>query len=209
MELLFFSIAALSLTALGLLALAAAIIYLWLDRRALEQAWSKLSERSGLAYQAGGLLKRPSLQGLYRNRQVALDVHVHSTRRSPKSGNFPDTRLRITLHKPSRARLIIQERHRLPSFLQATTPSRDPAVDLKFSIISDPPDLAVKLFNSSSLRERILATHSFNLEITGQSLTFESRGIEKDVDDLLRRLELLNDIADLVEAVPPSAFPEK
>jgi hypothetical protein len=208
MEVVLFSVVVSALTALGLLVLIAAITYLWLGRRAYEQAWIELARRSGLSYQAGGPLRYSHLNGHYHNRSVKLDIHSHSAGHGSESGNFPFTRLHIAIHNPNHLKLIIQERHRLPSFLQATTPSGDPAVDLKFNIISDPPDLAIRIFNSNNLRERILATNSFSLEISNDSLIFESRGIEKNVDYLLGMFELQSDIADLIESSPPSAFPE-
>jgi len=193
----------LALTSLGLLLLVAAFLYLWLGKRSIEQAWQELAARSGLSYRAGGILKYPILHGSYRNRQTTLDIHTHTPGSDYKSGNFPYTRLHININNPARSRLIIQEKHRLPSFLQATTPSGDPAVDLKFSIICEPTDLVFKVFKNSGLRERILAAHSFGLEISNQSLIFESRGVEKDVDYLLGVLELTSDIANLIESSTP------
>jgi hypothetical protein len=207
MEVLLFSVVVAALTALGLLILIAAMIYLWLGRRAYEQTWIELARRSNLSYRAGGFFKHPYLEGQYRNRAVTLDIHSHRAGSGSDSGNFPFTRLQIAIHNPNRLKLIVQDKHRLPSFLKATTPSGDPAVDSKFTIISAPPDLAIKMFNSSSLRERILAANSFNLEISNQSLIFESRGIEKEVDDLLFMFELQSDIAAFIESARPAFSP--
>jgi hypothetical protein len=205
MEVLLFSIVASALTALGLLVLVAAMIYLWFGKRAHEQAWTELARGSGLSYQAGSVLRRPRIYGIYRNRQVTLDIHTHSAGGSSENGYFPYTRLQIAIHNPNSIKLLIQERHRLPSFVHATTPSGDPAVDLKFTIISDPPDLAITMFNSASLRDRILAANSFSLEIFNKSLIFESRGIEKDVDYLLDMFELQSDIAAFLESTTHGA----
>ena len=44
-----------------------------------------------------------------------------------------------------------------------------------------------------------MAARSFDLEIDGAQLCFEARGVEKDVDYLVSLLDLLSEIAGLVE----------
>jgi len=175
------------------------IAYAVLSRGAQETAWRVLASRTGLVYQKGGFLKRASLGGVLRGRRASIDIHSHSGGYQPGSGSFPYTRLRLALENAAGLKLEVHEKSRLPSFLRATTPSGDPAVDERYSIISQPPELAVRLFERARLRDGILAARSFDLEIDGPQLCFEARGVEKDIDYLVGLLDLLSEVAGFVE----------
>lgn len=199
MELYLLACSLIVLAIIAMLILTGVIAYVMWSKGSQDKAWRELASRTGLHFEKGGFLKRPSLHGVYQGRRVILDTHSHTASHKTGSGSYPYTRIRLSLENRADMKLVIREKRYMPPFVKATSGSGDPAVDLQFSIDSDPPEFGVTLFKSARLRQKILAAHSFDLEISGTQLHFEGRGVEKDVHYLIDLFNLVNEIAELVE----------
>jgi len=189
----------LSFLGIATLAILLVIAYTMRSKREQETAWEKLASRTGLTYEPGAFIKRPYLVGEFQNIPMRIDIHFHTTGFKSSLSSFPYTCLRIALQNHHNMSFSIKEKHRMPLFAKAGAPIRDPEVDARFSIRSEPPWLASEFFGYTNLRQSFLSARSFEIQLAGDELCFEEPGIDKDVDYLIWLLHLLCEVATFIE----------
>jgi len=163
--------------------------------------WQVFASRSGLTFEAGGLGKAMQISGVYFGYQVVLDTFSHHIGYSP-GRSYYYTRVKVFLVKEAIIDLKIQEKHTFLIHKGDTLKTGDEQIDRRFSISGRSGELAQSIFINFDLRQRILQARSFNIEISGQCLTFTQPGIEKDVDYLTYLLDLLCDLASFADQTP-------
>jgi hypothetical protein len=186
----------------GIIALA------WLDNRADQlgkaHAWSQLAEQTGLTYTAGRILMGQGIYvaGTYRGRPLTL-----STRRQGK-GQVQSTRIDVYVDNLDGARLRMRgpflrgavEIDTVTSDLFGTTQARPFGDERRFFIRSHPLHLATTLVGTRPLWDELLALGPLtNIELEGQTLSFERLGLLRDVATLHHLFDLLSDMADVLE----------
>jgi hypothetical protein len=171
----------------------------YLQKRAYQNAWGELASRLGLQYTQGNLLKYPSVTGIYRSRNVTLDVFMRGTSKNRTTY----TRIVLEVNNSlQRSMKIYQET--IFSKVGKLIGGQDLQIgneqfDQRYIIKGQPELDVVKMLSSIGLQQKLLLDRTFNFELKGSELYFEKRGIERNVDQLQREFDLLCDIAEAIE----------
>ena len=185
------------LVAVFVLALGASYYSLQSQRR----AWSELAARTGLTFESGSFWGMPTVTGTYRDHALTLDTFRRG------SGKSSTTYTRIVLFVNNQANLYL-------ALYEETIFSKigkffgtqdiqfgDDEFDRRFMIKGQPEEDVMRLLNDSTLRTKIMAARSLNIEVDGRELHFEERYVNLDLDYTQSLFDLLTDIAVGVEQI--------
>ena len=163
------------------------------------RAWSELAARTGLTFESGSFWGTPTVTGTYRG--LTLDTFTRS------SGKSSTTYTRIVLFVNNQANLYL-------AMYEETIFSKigkffgtqdiqigDDEFDRRFMIKGQPEEDVTRLLNDSTLRTKIMAARSLNIEVDGRELHFEERYVNLDLDYTQSLFDLLTDIAVGVEQI--------
>jgi hypothetical protein len=167
-------------------------------------AWRRLGERVGLAYKPSGCIPfmHPRVMGTYRGRDVKL------YRYSPLTEDVMDVVcIELGVGHSSNCYLRLEHapiRRAIGELLGQRYPIRtqDAVFDRQFEIDSKPPSFAAAVLASANLRRRLLSVREYTkIELQGQWLSWERVGLERDEAYLCYLIDLLCDLADVIEGV--------
>ncbi len=170
-----------------------------------EQAWRELADQTGLTCRVtGSLLWGYSVQveGVYRGRKLLLYTYKRG------KGQIPSTQIEMTVANPNEASLRLRG-----PFSPENAPADKGVEELfkrvdahqfgdeyRFFIRSWPAHLVTNMFQEESVRANLQKFAGLvNIELTDHILFFEQLGILGDGDYLHFILELLGDLADIIE----------
>jgi len=170
--------------------------------QAVRESWQSLSMRTGLSYQPGSFLVMPSLTGEFRRRPLTLNTYTRSTGKS----SVTYTRVIVGLKSPAAGTLALSPEGFL-SGLGKALGMQDVQVgserfDKSFMVKGNPPEFATGVLGDPNLQDalaRVRESHTFNLELSGQSITYTEVGLLRDTDFLESLFNTLNDLADKVD----------
>jgi hypothetical protein len=181
----------------------------WLDNRADQvskaHSWSILAEQTGLSYTAGRILMGQGVyeSGTYRGRSLAL-----FTRRQGK-GQVQSTRIELYVNNLDAARLRLRgpflrgaaEIDTVTSDLFGSAQARPFGNEQRrFFVRSHPIHLATTLVSTQPLWNNLLMLEPLtNIELEGETLSFERLGVLRDSASLQQLFDLLSDMADVLE----------
>jgi hypothetical protein len=143
------------------------------------------------------------MSGVYRGRDLVLDTYTPTN-----LDNVIDvTRLRLPIDNPANGHMRLDHFPIGRAIGTALRPQSqictgDKVFDRQFAITSTPLGFAVEVLASPQLRQRLLhVRENTEIELTGNQLSLERAGIEKDATYLLFLLDLLIELADAVEQI--------
>lgn len=158
------------------------------------------AESNGLQYDSGGLVSYPSVSGTYRSREVFLK-NIRCTHGKKRGVIYTD--LTLSLNNGANIWFGLYEQGLISEVGKALgvqdVRTGDQVVDKRFVIKSRPEDFALRLFASSSLRKRLLQVKPINLTVESNQFTFKQRSMINHRAALQFLLDLLVDMAEMVE----------
>jgi hypothetical protein len=205
----------------GLFMALAALIWLAIKPLVVAAGWRRLADDLNLDYTPAkgflGIPKPGHIKGNYRGRKVQISLAVETAPYSDGTYQYRYIQIALGLKKRSRRRLVVQKRWHT----QLTEPGEGvPLPDRRFSdryaiTVSDPQDLAMKVFHDDGLRQSFQASIGprgmFYLNLQGRNLYFSTRatnwflpnsGIEWRAGVLRAILDTLVDVVEAAEAAP-------
>jgi hypothetical protein len=179
----------------------------WLDHhmevRSKRHYWGALAQQTGLECTVRSVLfsTTVSVSGSYRGYPITMYT--------PRQGKGQIISTRIELTVPNRSRATLRMRgpfqgkqvaiDKVTRDLFATVDARQFGDDRRFFMRSQPMHLATTLL-ASPLWQRLLALQTLsNIELENQRLSFEQLGLLYDVEHLRQLLDVLCDMADLMQ----------
>ena len=176
------------------------IIAWYLSHRAQVRAWTELAEQLGLTCEASqNPLSKITVSGVYRSRQVWLGT---ITRGSGKH-RHTYTRVVSTLNGPAPFQMELYQQSIFSSIAKAVGMQDielgDANLDPKYVIKGQPVVAVQRALLSMDLRQRLLEMPALHLMVTGQEVTCEKHGIERDANRLRDIFDLVSSLADQVE----------
>lgn len=180
----------------------------WLDNhvetKIKKKLWYDVARRTGLRCTVRGLFfgRSVHVEGTYRGHLINL-----STPRQGK-GQVPATRITLTVANPARATLRLRgpfdhsvaATDTITSRMFATTTARPFGDERRFFMRSQPLHLSTALSSNRLLWEQLQQLERLtNIELDGDTLSFEQLGVLTDAEQLQQLFDLLSDIVDMFE----------
>ena len=179
------------------------LVFQYLQRRGQMRAWQEVAAQSGLACEGGSLLTYPTVKGIYRGRELEMYVHRHTTGAGKNRRTSTSTRIAMTVDNPAGLRLDLSEEKILgrigKQLGMQDIQVGDAEIDRRFMIKGEPAEAVGQMFMSETLRQKLLALPSLNLELNGTALRYEKPGAEKKAERLTGLFELMDELAAAVE----------
>ncbi len=182
---------------------AVVLLVQYLQRRGQLRAWQEAAAQAGLACEGGGLLRYPTVKGIYRGRELEMYVHQHTTGAGKNRRTSTSTRIAMTVDNPAGLRLDLSEEKILgrigKQLGMQDIQVGDAEIDRRFMIKGDMEDEIGRIFASETLRQKLLALPSLNLELDGTTLRYEKPGAEKKAERLTGLFELMAELAAAID----------
>lgn len=183
---------------LGLIGLG--IVASLLSVQSRRKAWAELAERLGLQLQPGGFFGENNVvSGVYRSHYLRLDTF---SRGSGKSRSHY-TRIVLAIQNPAGVALELYQEGIFSRMGKALgmqeIQTGDEELDRRFMIKGEPQTTVVGLLTSIGLRQKLMEARAPHIQVRGQEVYYEKRGIETNIDTLNFLFDLLSDLAQAVD----------
>ncbi|MFL7793378.1 MAG: hypothetical protein AB8I69_14650 [Anaerolineae bacterium] len=187
------------------------VISLW-QRGKSGRAWSELTSRTGLTAQAvdrslwahlGSFRIERALAGVYYGRQVTVS-QFRATRKKSRAPNknerYRATEVQTQVTTAPDAWLRIQPCLALGK--KSVAEISDEELERRFLIKSQPEGLAKQVLASQPIRQKLMALPWFDQFLLHMGrLQWEKNGVVTRVEDFERAMELVVDMANVVESI--------
>ena len=184
---------------------AVVLLVQYLQRRGQLRAWQEVAAQAGLACEEGGLLRYPTVKGIYRGHELQMYIHQHTSGTAKNRRTSTSTRIAMTVDNPAGLRLELSEEKILgrigKQLGMQDIQLGDTELDRRFMIKGEPAEVVGQIFMSEALRQKLLALPSLKLELNGTTLRYEKPGAEKKAERLTGLFELMAEMAAAVERV--------
>ena len=178
--------------------LSIAIAYFVLAAR--RQAWSQLADRAGLTFEPGNFFGSGlSVSGVYLGHQLTLSTFTRS------SGKSSTTYTRVVLFMNQQANLdlslytegVFSKVGKMLGMQDIQT--GDEALDQRYVIKGQPENLVVSILQSYDLHQKLVEAPSLNIQVKGQEIVYEKRGVEQNENNLIALFDLLTSLSNAIE----------
>ncbi len=144
------------------------LVFQYLQRKSCLRVWREVASQSGLECEGGNLLVFPTVKGIYRGRELAMYVHQHSSGVGKNRRTSTSTRIAVTVDNPAGLRLDLSEEKILgrigKQLGMQDIQVGDAEIDRRFMIKGEPAEVVGQMFMSETLRQKLLALPSLNLD---------------------------------------------
>ena len=186
----------------GVIALSIVIGYVVLAGR--RQAWSQLADRAGLNFEAGNFFGSGiTVSGVYQGHQLTLSTFTRHTGKSSTTY----TRLVLFMNRQSSLDLSLSTEgvfSKMGKMLgMKDIQTGDEAIDQRYVIKGQPENQVVSILQNYDLRQKLVEAPSVSVQVKGQEITYEKRGVEQNENNLIALFDLLTSLANAIERVQP------
>lgn len=171
-------------------------------RRARVAAWQAFANGNQLHFRPAHIIGDPiQISGVYLKRPLLILTYATS----PQDQHDAYTRITLDIANPGNISLRLRERgmfdplERMPG--TDVVEVGNTVFDRTFFIESQPHTAAAKIFSSPYIRQRVRQQTLIRFEINHRQLLFEKFGALRSAEDLQGLLNLLSDVAQVVQAV--------
>lgn len=179
------------------------LVFQYLQRKSQIRAWQEVAARAGLACEEGGLLRFPAVHGTYRGHELEMYIHQHTSGTGKNRHTSTSTRIAMTVDNPAGLHLDLSGEGALGKIGKRLGAQDiqvgDAEIDRRFMIKGDMEDEIRRIFASETLREKLLALPSLNLELDGTILRYEKPGVETGAERLTGLFDLMAELAAAVD----------
>lgn len=167
------------------------------------KAWSAAAERLGLRVELGGAWSRPSMRGTVDGVDIEVEVYLRG------SGDSKSKYTRYKAQHPPVGPPVVMRRQGAFSFLRqfvggVDVQVGDPFFDNRVIIEASDPAAVTEFLSPSRKAVALQLFESYtNVRITSRSITIETRGVTRDVDELVRKVNRVLDAATVMAGAQP------